>query len=212
MCRYYDNQFAGASHEHHTTVMDRLTLAFWSLVLCLLGASTFFGVSTWRVQASATQREAKLDSGDTVTLGTVIDGDTLIVKKDGQGEVKVRILGIKAFESKHGKDSAALYGRAAEEALSRIIGDKPVRVLVNNPPRDRYGRTIATLYVGDQDVGLALVSQGHALVYSVYPFASMPLYLQQQQAARTANLGLWADSEVSARAEGMIRDWAKGTP
>ncbi len=192
--------------------MDRITMAFWALVLSLLAAATFFGVGTWRQQTTQQQRDAKLDSGDVVQLSKVIDGDTLVVQKEGQGAATVRLLGVKSFESKHGKDSAALYGRAAEEALQRLVADKPVRVLVNNPPRDRHGRTLATLYVGDQDVGLALVAQGHALVYSVYPFASMPLYLQQQQQARAANLGLWADSEVSARAEGMIRDWARGAP
>ncbi len=192
--------------------MDRITMAFWALVLSLLAAATFFAVGTWRHQNTQQQRDAKLDSGDVVQLSKVIDGDTLVVQKDGQGVATVRVLGIKSFESKHGKDSAALYGRAAEEALQRLVADKPMRVLVNNPPRDKHGRTLATLYVGDQDVGLALVSQGHVLVYSVFPFASMPLYLQQQQQARAANLGLWADSEVTARAEGMIRDWARGAP
>lgn len=189
--------------------MDRITLAFWSLVLGLCGATVFFVTGIYAQQANQQQREAKLESGDEVQLVKVIDGDTLVVSKEGQGYATVRLLGIKTLESKHGKDEVAVYGRAAEDALKRTVGDKPLRVLLNTPPRDRHGRTIATLYAGDQDIGLGLVSEGHALVYSVYPFASMPVYLQAQTLARSKSLGLWGNAEVSAKAEAMINEWAR---
>ncbi len=189
--------------------MDRITLAFWSLVLGLCAATVFFVTGIYGQQANQQQREAKLDSGDLVQLVKVIDGDTVVVRKEGQGNATVRLLGIKTLESKHGKDEVAVYGRAAEDALKRTVGDKPLRVLLNTPPRDRHGRTIATLYAGDQDIGLGLVGEGHALVYSVYPFASMPLYLQAQALARSKNLGLWGNPDVSTKAEAMINEWAR---
>lgn len=189
--------------------MDRITLSFWSLVIGLCGATAFFMTGIYAQQATPQQREAKLESGDLVQLVKVIDGDTVVVSKEGQAKVTVRLLGIKTLESKHGKDEVAVYGRAAEEALKRLVGDKPLRVLLNTPPRDRHGRTIATLYAGEQDIGMGLISQGHALVYSVYPFASMPVYLQAQTTARANNLGLWGDPEVAAKAEAMINEWAR---
>jgi micrococcal nuclease len=189
--------------------MDRTTSFFWALIISLLAATTFYGVGAYRLQSANQQREAKLETGDTVALARIIDGDTLVLAKEGQGNVTVRILGIKTLESKHGKDEMATYGRAAEEAIKRIVGDKPVRVLLNNPPRDRHGRTLATLYAAEQDVGLELVAQGHALVYSAFPFSSMPLYLQEQKQARAKHLGLWADPDVSAKAEAWFREWEK---
>ena len=189
--------------------MDRITLAFWSLVIGLCGATTFFVAGVYAQQKTQQQRETRLESGDLVQLVKVIDGGTLVVNKDGQGQATVRLLGIKTLESKHGKDEVALYGRAAEEALRRMIGDKPLGVLLNSPSRDRHGRTLATLYAGEQDIGIGLISQGHALVFSVYPFAAMPLYLQAQNQARAQNLGLWADPEVSAKAQAMINEWAR---
>ena len=105
--------------------------------------------------------------------------------------------------------SIAVYGRAAEDALRRLVGDRPLRVLLNTPPRDRHGRTIATLYAGEQDIGMALISEGHALVYSVYPFASMPVYLQAQVQARSKSLGLWGNPDVSTKAEALINEWAR---
>ena len=189
--------------------MDRITLAFWSLVLGLCGFTAFYVTGIYEQQATQQQREAKLDSGGLVQLVKVIDGDTVVVGKEGQGNATVRLLGIKTLESKHGKDEVAVYGRAAEDALRRLVGDKPLRVLLNTPARDRHGRTIATLYAGDQDIGIGLISEGHALVYSVYPFASMPVYLQAQVTARSKSLGLWGNPDVSAKAEAMVNAWTR---
>jgi micrococcal nuclease len=192
--------------------VERTTIIFWALVSLLLGMSAFYGVNAWRFTAANQQKDAVLASGDVVRLVNVLDGDTLVVAKEGQGNTTVRLLGIKTFESKHGKDEAAMHGRAAEEAVKRVIGENPLRVLLNNPPKDRHGRTLANLYIGGEDIGLALVAQGHALVYTVYPFANMPVYLQAQTAARKQQLGLWGDSTVVERAEGLIREWARQAP
>lgn len=192
--------------------LERATHFFWGLVATLLGASVFYGSEVWRFQAANAQRDVVLVSGDVVMLKAVIDGDTLVVAKEGAGLATVRLLGIKAFEAKQSKDDVAVHGRAAEEALRRLAGEQPLRVLMNNPPKDKYGRTLASLYVGGDDLGLALVARGHVLAYTVYPFAQMQSYLQAQNAARAQRLGLWADPAVVERAEGLIREWAKAAP
>lgn len=192
--------------------MERATLAFWTVVALLLGSSVYYGAQVWQYQAAQQPREVQLASGDLVTLKTVLDGDTLVVAKADAGLATVRLLGIKSFEAKLAKDDSAVHGRAAEEALRRLAADQPLRVLLNNPPRDRHGRTLATLYVGADDLGLALVARGHALVYTVYPFAQMPAYRQAQDAARAQRLGLWADPGVVARADRLLRDWAGASP
>lgn len=192
--------------------MDRYTIGFWALVAVLLGASAFYGVHAYRFQAHNQQKDASLASGDVVKLAEVIDGDTLVVAKEGQGNTTVRLLGIKTFESKHAKDETAAHGRAAEEAVRRMAGDSPLRVLLGSPPKDRHGRTIATLYLGGDDVGLAMVTAGHALVYTVYPFAGMQAYLQAQAEARRERRGLWGDPTVVEKAEAIIRAWARQAP
>jgi len=85
-------------------------------------------------------------------------------------------------------------------------------VLLNIPPKDDRGRTLATFFSGDQDVGLQMVSEGLVLVYTVYPFPAMTLYLNAQEQARTANRGLWADKDTRARAEGLMREWQRQKP
>ena len=111
--------------------MERATLLFWTLVAALLGAAGFYGSQVWQFQAAQQQRDVALASGDVVTLKTVLDGDTVVVAKDGVGQTTVRLLGIKAFETKAAKDDAAVHGRAAEDALRRLATDQPLRVLLN---------------------------------------------------------------------------------
>ena len=44
------------------------------------------------------------------------------------------------------------------------------RVGIRRITRDRYGRTIAELYVNGNNVGQELVNQGHAWIYGRYAY------------------------------------------
>lgn len=211
--------------------MERATTWFWLLVALLLGASAYYAGAVWRMRLADKPKDVQLASGDVVRLHHVVDGDTVVVVKlDGDtaapatagpaalaapadaARVTVRLLGIKAFDSKAGKDEAALHGRSAEEALRRLAGEQPLRVLLNSPPKDRSGRTLASLYAGGEDLGLALVARGHVLVYTVYPFPNMAGYLSAQRQAREQRLGLWADPLAVELADALARQWARGAP
>lgn len=191
--------------------MDRPIVSFWAVSAVLLAASAFYGVQAARFK-SITAPSAKLETGDVVRIAKVVDGDAVLVEKDGEGAALVRILGIKTFESKIERDPAAVFGRAAEESLRRIADGRPLRVLVHAPAKDRQGRTLATLVADDQDVGLMLLGQGLALVFSPHAFPAMPLYLREQSAARAAKRGLWADPEVAERADALVRSWQRAAP
>jgi len=151
--------------------------------------------------------EGKVSSGDVVMLERVIDGDSVTVAQEGQKPAAIRILGIKAFEASIEKDVVAPYGQAAVDTLKRLMANRPVRILLHSTPKDRYGRYIAMLYVDDQDIGLRLVKEGLALVYTGYPFPAMSFYLQEQASARAGRRGLWANDEVTSRALALIREW-----
>ena len=185
---------------------DMQTTLFWGCIVLLLAASLFYGLNVEKMRRSASTA-GKVNSGDIVTLQRIIDGDTVMVTQEGQQPATIRILGIKSFEAGIEKDIVAGYGQAAIDTINRLMANQPVRVLLHSTPKDRYGRYIANLYVGDQDVGLRLVKDGLALVYVVYPFPAMSLYLQEQESARAGRRGLWANDEVSSRAFALIREW-----
>ena len=98
-------------------------------------------------------------SGEAATVEWVNDGDTLTLV----GGAKVRLVQIDAPEL-----SSDCYGRHALRALIELA-PKGTRVrLVADPElddRDRHGRLLRYVYVGQQSVNLELVRRGAASPY-----------------------------------------------
>ncbi len=189
------------------SAVDRGTQVFWAIIVALFGASAYFGLGVRARQGTIQTPEASLESGELVRLERVIDGDTVVVKTSGGAKVVVRIVGIKSFESTPAKDPSARFGAQAVGAIQQLAAGAPIRVLPSSPPKDRHGRTLATLIVGEQDLGLALVKRGLSLVYPVYPFPALSLYLEGQEAARSAELGLWGEPKVAKKADSLLTEW-----
>jgi len=192
--------------------LDTGTRIFWTILAALLGAAVFFGVQGERRRGEIQKAGASVQTGDLVALASVTDGDSIVVNNPAGDTVAIRLLGVKALEGAPGKDPFGIYAAEAANALRRNLADKPVRVLVGVPPKDKHGRTLATLFVDDRDVGLAMVSEGLALVYTAYPFPAMQRYLEEQARAQSDRKGLWADPAVAARAELLLGVWRKEAP
>jgi micrococcal nuclease len=114
-------------------------------------------------------------------LVSVKDGDTFQVKVQGV-VMDFRLAGIDAPESDQP------YGAKARQALESLIG-KNTCVLVPIDT-DRYGRTIAFLWIGDSYVNRELVKRGAAWFYS--EFASDASLFDVEERARAHKRGLWS--------------------
>ena len=190
--------------------MDFGVRFFWGLVTALLVAAAVLGVGAeQRRQELLRGSEATLTTGELVRLVRVIDGDTVVVARDDGGTVAVRMLGIKAFPATSERDATQRIAVDAVATLSRMCEGQPLRVLLHSTPRDQHGRVLAELFVGDTNVAVALIQEGLVLVYTVYPFASMSLYLEEQEAARAERRGLWRQPAAVQRAEQLAREWAR---
>lgn len=132
--------------------------------------------------ASAVAREA-------VFVGRVVgvhDGDTITVLTDGKKSVKVRLDGIDAPEAKQA------YGARAKQALSDLVFGKTVQIDVRT--RDRYGRTVGRVRIGDVDVNVEMVRMGYAWWYRVYAKKDRALEAAEAE-ARAARRGLWGEKD-----------------
>jgi micrococcal nuclease len=131
--------------------------------------------------SSSIAAQAKLLVG---VVTHVSDGDTLWVRLAGGGEpVKVRFQGMDAPES------CQAWGAQATQALTAKAMRK--EVTLNTRARDDYGRLLARVSLGGEDLGAWMVSQGHAWSYH-YRRSAGP-YAAQEAAARSARLGLWVN-------------------
>jgi endonuclease YncB( thermonuclease family) len=121
---------------------------------------------------------------------STIDGDTLEIRG-----TRIRLWGVDAPESSQlcrGKDSLQYRcGARAANDLDAFIARRPVSCLPIS--LDRYGRTVATCLVGDQDLGDWLVRNGLALDWPQY---SKRKHDAAQRDAEQAGRGIWTGSYV----------------
>lgn len=120
----------------------------------------------------------------------ISDGDTITVLTTDKQQVKVRLYGIDAPESKQA------FGSRAKEMLSAKIFGKSVRIVRRDV--DRYGRTVAEVILddargGEQNINRELVADGFAWWYQKYAPNDMSLAKAEKE-ARAAKRGLWSDA------------------
>ena len=98
-----------------------------------------------------------------VVIASCYDGDTCTTTT---GE-KVRLACIDTPELV-GKRAEPVQAKAARDHLRGLVGGKKVRI--RRITEDRYGRTVAELFIGTRNVQQELVATGHAKIYRRYSY------------------------------------------
>ena len=125
------------------------------------------------------------------TAVRVVDGDTINVQLADRVE-KIRYIGVNAPEIHHPIKGEEPGGRAAAQVNRGLVIGRRVRLELDVQPRDRYGRLLAYVWVGDTMVNAELVRLGYAQVMTVPPNVRyQDLFLKLQREARDAGRGLW---------------------
>ena len=125
------------------------------------------------------------------TVVRVVDGDTIHVKLWERVE-KVRYIGVNTPETHHPTRGEEPGGREAAEVNRRLVAGQRVRLELDVLARDRHGRLLAYVWVGDLMVNAELVRLGYAQVMTVPPNVKhQELFVKLQREARDAGRGLW---------------------
>ena len=134
----------------------------------------------------------------------VSDGDTIHVEYLGRS-IKIRFKGVNAPEIAHNGTPAEPFG---VDAMDFVKSHSPVGSFVGlefdddrcgseNPPAscfDVYDRMLAYIRTEEnQDLGAQLLVNGYAEVYTAAEFNRKTVYLQYQQQAVDAQVGIWSD-------------------
>lgn len=121
------------------------------------------------------------------TVVSVGDGDTIRVKRNGEG-ISVRLACTDAAEK-----AQSPWGGMATAKLKELL---PVgqAVELRVADTDRYGRTIAEVFKDGSSVNLQMVKSGQAVVYRQYLSActsTQDQYLRAEAQAKAQRLGFW---------------------
>lgn len=121
----------------------------------------------------------------------VVDGDTAVVMIAGREE-RLRYIGIDTPESVKPGTPVECFGKEAARRNEQLTGGREVRLEIGREPRDRYGRLLAYVRLGNLMVNAELVRGGYARSLTIPPndrYASTFKRLERQ--AETAGAGLW---------------------
>lgn len=126
----------------------------------------------------------------------VVDGDTIDIRDDVRGRLRVRLLGIDTPETKKPGAGVGCWGPEATAFARSTMTDQRV-ALQPDPTQDRtdrYGRTLAYLVRADgfdYSIEAARAGAAKSYVYRGVPVARHLAIEAAESEARAASRGLW---------------------
>ena len=135
----------------------------------------------------------------------VVDGDTIIVGGVG----RVRLIGVDTPESVDPRRPVEFFGKEAGAFTRRLVDGKRVRLEYDWERTDRYGRTLAYVYLPDGTfVNAEIIRRGYGHAYTRFPFKYLERFRQFEREARAAGHGLWgATAGAEQRVASAAPSW-----
>lgn len=114
----------------------------------------------------------------------ITDGDSIIVLTKDSQQIRIRLEGIDCPEKKQD------FGQQARQSTTALCFNKNVRVVSTG--KDRYGRILAFVYVGDMCINKELLKQGMAWHYKEFNTDKTLATIEED--AKAHKVGLWSQS------------------
>ncbi len=121
----------------------------------------------------------------------VIDGDTVVLEDSR----RVRYIGIDTPEMDAPRDDTRALARRAADSNSSLVLKREVTLEFDVETKDKYGRTLAYVWVDGRMANAELIKAGlaRAVIYGGNS-KHAPEFSSLEQQARADRLGIWADT------------------
>lgn len=140
-----------------------------------------------------------------VTLDKCVDGDTANFKTSSGTVYKTRFLAVDTPETVHPTKEVEAYGKEASDyTCETLTNAKEIKLEYddNSDREDKYGRTLAWVWVDGVLLQQSLVEKGLAEVAYLYDDYQYTSLLQDAEVVAKANkVGQWSDEEPSSEEE-----------
>jgi micrococcal nuclease len=171
--------------------MSRANAAAWVAAFAALVvlANYLIGDSSTPSEKSS---PAAPKSERTVTVLRVVDGDTILVRGANGRTERVRYIGVDTPESVKPDSPVECFGHEASNFNKQLVQGERVRLVPDREAEDRFGRSLAFVYVGDTFVNAQLISGGYARTIEIEPNTSKAEYFADlERVAIRTRKGLW---------------------
>ena len=157
------------------------------IVIAVITSFVFTGIASQKAPSIPSTAEKAL-------VARVIDGDTIQLA-DGR---KVRLIGVDTPETVHPQKEVEYYGKEASDFTKSMLEGKEVYLEYDIQPTDKYGRTLAYIWLSDGTLfNELLVLKGFAQVATFPPNVKyVERFTAAQKQAIEANAGLWAKESM----------------
>ncbi|MDQ0885928.1 micrococcal nuclease [Paenibacillus sp. V4I9] len=127
----------------------------------------------------------------------VVDGDTMKVSFNEGGKVKeetIRLLLVDTPESVDPEKPVQPFALDASKYAKDTLSDKDVKLEIDVSERDKYGRLLCYLYIGDKMFNEMLLENGYARVAYVYPpnVKYVDKFREIQKTAQQKGVNIWS--------------------
>jgi len=120
----------------------------------------------------------------------VADGDTIIL----DGYERVRLIGVDTPEISHPRKPVQFFAKKASEFTRKLVLNKKVRLEYDQERKDKYGRTLAYVFLEDGTfLNAEIIKQGYGFAYTRYPFKYLEEFRKYEREARESGRGLWGE-------------------
>jgi micrococcal nuclease len=128
--------------------------------------------------------------GEEVVVTRVIDGDTIVV-----GKRRIRLIGVDTPELRPVQPFGLEAKVFVEKEISGVKGK--VKLTIDGSERDRYGRELRHVYIGESMLAEKLLFAGLAKAELKYNYSRTVKrkFLNAEQQAKRKKLGIWGESK-----------------
>lgn len=155
---------------------------------------------------------AKQQKNPTITITSVVDGDTVKGALDGSLET-FRLIGIDTPETVHPNKPVECFGVEASKKAKQLLQDKVVSINTDKTQdlQDKYGRRLVYITLPDgRDFGEVMIGSGYAYEYTYnLPYENKIKYKEAEKLAREGKIGLWSDQACAGFTQPIILDTSK---
>ncbi len=130
-----------------------------------------------------------------MSIKKFVDGDTFWVDDGSEKGLKIRLIGVNTPETVHPQKPVEYYGNEASNYVKKVLMNKKVRLEFDVSKQDRYGRTLAYVFLNDGTfLNADLIENGYGQVMTVPPNVKYSEeFLELERKARENNIGLWKE-------------------
>jgi micrococcal nuclease len=125
----------------------------------------------------------------------VVDGDTMKItlSREQHREETIRLLLIDTPETVHPDKEVQPYGPEASAYAKKLLEDQDVQLEIDVSERDKYGRLLVYLWIGDRMFNEMLLEEGLARVAYVIPpnIKYIDQFRTTQQKSQESGKGIW---------------------